>query len=90
MSGRSGPGPALVVRAPGDVALETRPAPAARDGDLVAEPDLIGLCGTDLEIIDGGVDPAYVRYPVVLGHESDRDRRGPARRWPAPGSWPRA
>jgi L-iditol 2-dehydrogenase len=69
VSGRSRPGPALVVRAPGDVALETRPAPAARDGELLAEPDLIGLCGTDLEIIDGGVDPAYIRYPVVLGHE---------------------
>jgi threonine dehydrogenase-like Zn-dependent dehydrogenase len=61
--------PALVVRAPGDVALETRAAPSAAAGDLLARPDLIGLCGTDLEIIDGAVDPAYLRYPVVLGHE---------------------
>ena len=29
----------------------------------------MGLCGTDLEIIDGTIDPAYLRYPLVLGHE---------------------
>jgi threonine dehydrogenase-like Zn-dependent dehydrogenase len=62
-------GPALVVRAPGEVALEHRDAPAAGAGELIAVPELIGLCGTDLEIIDGSVDPAYLRYPVVLGHE---------------------
>jgi threonine dehydrogenase-like Zn-dependent dehydrogenase len=27
------------------------------------------MCGTDLELIDGTIDPAYVRYPLVLGHE---------------------
>lgn len=32
-------------------------------------PDLIGLCGTDLELIAGQVDPAYTRYPLALGHE---------------------
>jgi threonine dehydrogenase-like Zn-dependent dehydrogenase len=41
------------------------------------------MCATDLELIDGTVDPAYVRYPLVLGHEwvgalvSDSDA-GPA------------
>jgi threonine dehydrogenase-like Zn-dependent dehydrogenase len=27
------------------------------------------MCATDLELIDGTIDPAYVRYPLVLGHE---------------------
>jgi threonine dehydrogenase-like Zn-dependent dehydrogenase len=62
-------GPALMVRGPGDVALQARPAPAARAGELLVKPDLIGLCGTDLEIIDGTIDPAYIRYPLALGHE---------------------
>ena len=60
---------ALVVRAPGDVALEPRPAPAPADGELLILPEYVGLCGTDLEIIDGLVDPAFIRYPIVLGHE---------------------
>ncbi len=28
-----------------------------------------GICGTDLELVAGVVDPAYVRYPLVPGHE---------------------
>jgi threonine dehydrogenase-like Zn-dependent dehydrogenase len=62
-------GQALVVAGPGDVRLVRRAAPAAGPAELVVEPDLVGLCGTDLEIIDGQIDPAYLRYPVALGHE---------------------
>jgi threonine dehydrogenase-like Zn-dependent dehydrogenase len=65
----TGSGLALIVRAPGDVALEPRAVPVAGAGDILVAPELIGLCGTDLEIIDGTIDPAYIRYPVVLGHE---------------------
>jgi L-iditol 2-dehydrogenase len=60
---------ALVVRGPGDVAVTRRPAPVAAPGEILVRPDLVGLCGTDLEIIAGQVDPAYVRYPIGLGHE---------------------
>jgi len=60
---------ALIVRTPGEVALVSRPAPASAAGDTLVRPDLVGLCGTDLEIIAGQVDPAYVRYPIGLGHE---------------------
>jgi L-iditol 2-dehydrogenase len=65
----SAAGRALMVRGPGDVALEEWADPAAGPADLLVEPELIGLCGTDLEIIDGTIDPAYLRYPLVLGHE---------------------
>jgi threonine dehydrogenase-like Zn-dependent dehydrogenase len=27
------------------------------------------MCATDLELIDGTIDPAYVKLPLVLGHE---------------------
>ena len=42
---------------------------AAAAGELLIRPELVGLCGTDLEIVDGTLDPAYIRYPLVLGHE---------------------
>lgn len=60
---------ALVVIRPGDVRLVRRTPVRPAAGQLLVEPDLVGLCGTDLEIIDGGIDPAYIRYPIVLGHE---------------------
>lgn len=62
-------GPALVVRGPGDVVLEERAGVAAATGEVVVEPHFVGLCGTDLEIVNGDLDPAYTRYPLVLGHE---------------------
>jgi threonine dehydrogenase-like Zn-dependent dehydrogenase len=65
----SGTSRALVVTVPGDVVLATRPVPAAAPGETLVRPDLVGLCGTDLEIIGGQVDPAYIRYPIALGHE---------------------
>jgi L-iditol 2-dehydrogenase len=68
---RAGPGSgmALTVASPGQVRLEARGPVTAGAGQLLVEPDLVGLCGTDLEIIAGAIDPAYVRYPVALGHE---------------------
>lgn len=60
---------ALVVRGPRDVSLEDIAIPVVGDGDVLVRPVVSGLCGTDLEIIAGTIDAAYVRYPVVLGHE---------------------
>jgi threonine dehydrogenase-like Zn-dependent dehydrogenase len=60
---------ALVVRAPYDVELETVSDPVVTGGEVVVAPLLAGVCGTDLELIDGTIDPAYVRYPLILGHE---------------------
>ena len=60
---------ALVVRGPGLVALEEVAAPVADQGSVLVQPVMVGLCGTDLEIIDGRIDPAYVRLPLVIGHE---------------------
>jgi len=37
--------------------------------EILVAPIATGVCGTDLEIIDGKIDPAYIKYPIVLGHE---------------------
>jgi threonine dehydrogenase-like Zn-dependent dehydrogenase len=62
-------GQALVVSEPGKIGLQARDAPVPGPGELLVTPELIGMCGTDLEIIDGTIDPAYIHYPLVLGHE---------------------
>ncbi len=62
-------GRALVVEGPGQIALEPRDDPSADRGEMLIRPTVVGLCGTDLEIIDGRIDPAYVHYPIVIGHE---------------------
>ena len=60
---------ALLVRGPGEVALEDIAEPVVGDGEVLVRPLVSGLCGTDLEIVAGTIDAAYVHYPVVLGHE---------------------
>src|SRR5919109_615008 len=58
---------------PGDPAsaeLSELPEPRPGDGELLVEPLLLGVCGTDREIVDGihGEAPAG-RDRLVLGHE---------------------
>ncbi len=60
---------AFVISEPGSSLLLEWPAPLASDGEVIVRPLLTGMCGTDLELIDGTIDPAYVHYPLVLGHE---------------------
>jgi 2-desacetyl-2-hydroxyethyl bacteriochlorophyllide A dehydrogenase len=60
---------ALTVRQPGEVVLEQRPEPIPGLDELLIAPVMVGMCGTDLDIIDGVIDPDFVRYPIVLGHE---------------------
>ncbi|MEI6361897.1 MAG: alcohol dehydrogenase catalytic domain-containing protein [Actinomycetes bacterium] len=60
---------ALVVSGPGDIALLSVPDPVAGDGEVLVRPRRVGMCGTDLEIIDGSIDQAYVTMPLILGHE---------------------
>ncbi len=64
--------------------LREWPEPILDDGEVLVRPLLVGVCGTDLELIDATIDPAYVRYPLVLGHEwvgalvRDENAVGPA------------
>lgn len=60
---------AFVVELPGAASLRQWAEGERQSGDVTIAPILSGLCGTDLELIDGSIDPVYVRYPLVLGHE---------------------
>ena len=60
---------ALVITEPGVIALQDVDPILPGPGEVVARPAYVGVCGTDLELLDGVVDPAYVRYPLVPGHE---------------------
>jgi L-iditol 2-dehydrogenase len=60
---------ALVIDSPGSFGLRDVPELMPGPGEVVARPVHTGICGTDLELLDGVVDPAYVRYPLVPGHE---------------------
>jgi 2-desacetyl-2-hydroxyethyl bacteriochlorophyllide A dehydrogenase len=60
---------ALVITSPGIIGLQDAPELVPGPGEVVARPVHTGICGTDLELLAGVVDPAYVRYPLVPGHE---------------------
>jgi 2-desacetyl-2-hydroxyethyl bacteriochlorophyllide A dehydrogenase len=60
---------ALVIEEPGTIGIRERPALEPAPGEVVIRPAYCGVCGTDLELLRGEIDPAFVRYPLTLGHE---------------------
>jgi L-iditol 2-dehydrogenase len=60
---------ALVVDAPGAAAVRTLPVPEAGPGEVLVRVGAAGICGSDLELLDGRRPAGYVRYPIVPGHE---------------------
>lgn len=61
---------ALRVDRPGSVTIRVVPEPSTDTADdVLVRPLLVGLCGTDLDILDGRIGPGYVHYPITLGHE---------------------
>jgi 2-desacetyl-2-hydroxyethyl bacteriochlorophyllide A dehydrogenase len=57
---------AAVVVTPGKIAIEEVPDPAPGPAEVVVKPAAVGICGTDLHIMDGEFAPAF---PIVPGHE---------------------
>jgi L-iditol 2-dehydrogenase len=60
---------ALVVERPGVARLSEVTAPEPGPGEVLVRVAAAGICGSDLELLDGTRPAAYVRYPVVPGHE---------------------
>ncbi len=58
---------ALMLRAPGHVALEEYPEPEIPDGHVLLRVNMVGLCGSDLNSYRG--KNPMVSFPRVLGHE---------------------
>ncbi|MFF9864928.1 zinc-binding dehydrogenase [Streptomyces sp. NPDC013953] len=60
---------ALLVERPGVHRLVERDVPEPGPGEALVRVAAAGICMSDRELYDGHRDAAYVRYPVVPGHE---------------------
>jgi threonine dehydrogenase-like Zn-dependent dehydrogenase len=60
---------AFLVQGPGKHGLSTVEDPKPGPGEVLVAPAAVGICGSDLELLDGRRPADYVRYPVVPGHE---------------------
>jgi 2-desacetyl-2-hydroxyethyl bacteriochlorophyllide A dehydrogenase len=58
---------ALVMRKPGEFALEERTKPVPRDDEVLLKVLRVGVCGTDLHAFEGS--QPYFTYPRIVGHE---------------------
>jgi len=64
---------ALVVHGPNRVRLEERAVPNLRPGEVLVRVSHVGICGTDVEIVEGRLGyfkSGMASYPIVPGHES--------------------
>lgn len=59
----------VTVERPGEHRLTSGPVPEPGPGEVRVRVAAAGICMSDREVYDGHRDPAYVRYPVVPGHE---------------------
>lgn len=59
----------LTIERPGSHRLSEGPLPEPGPGEVRVRVAAAGICMSDREVYDGHRDPAYVRYPLVPGHE---------------------
>lgn len=60
---------ALCIARPGDARLVEVDQPHAADDEVIIAVRTAGICGSDLELLNGTRPPAYSRYPIIPGHE---------------------
>ena len=60
---------ALVVEKPGSAELDELARPEVGATDVLVRVRQAGICGSDVEILNGTRPTDFVRYPVVPGHE---------------------
>ncbi|MFC5724505.1 zinc-dependent alcohol dehydrogenase family protein [Streptomyces gamaensis] len=58
---------ALVVETPGTFSVQTVPDPVPGPGEVVVAVAAVGICGTDIHIVEGEFAPTP--YPIIPGHE---------------------
>ncbi|MFK0295055.1 zinc-dependent alcohol dehydrogenase family protein [Streptomyces sp. NPDC090442] len=58
---------AVVIHTPGHYEVTTVPDPTPGPGEVVVAPAAVGICGTDVHIVEGEFAPTP--YPIVPGHE---------------------
>lgn len=59
----------LVIQGPGLIGIEELEPLEPEADEVKVRSMAVGICGTDLEILNGLVSDEYVTYPVVPGHE---------------------
>jgi 2-desacetyl-2-hydroxyethyl bacteriochlorophyllide A dehydrogenase len=65
--------PAVVVQGTHRAQLEERTVPSLKPGEVLVRVSFVGICGTDLEILEGSLGyykSGMASYPIVPGHES--------------------
>jgi L-iditol 2-dehydrogenase len=60
---------AVVVERPGAARLERVPRPDPGPGEVLVRVSAAGICGSDVEVLEGRRPARYVRYPIIPGHE---------------------
>jgi L-iditol 2-dehydrogenase len=60
---------AVVVERPGAAALRRVPRPEPGPGEVLVRVGAAGICGSDVEILEGRRPASFVRYPIIPGHE---------------------
>jgi len=60
---------AVVVERPGSAALRRVPRPDPGPGEVLVGVGAAGICGSDVEVLEGRRPSGYVRYPIIPGHE---------------------
>jgi L-iditol 2-dehydrogenase len=58
---------AAVWRGPHDLRIEEMPKPVPSEGEVLIRTEVVGVCGTDLEVYDGGFEQS--KPPLIMGHE---------------------
>ncbi|MEQ7010488.1 alcohol dehydrogenase catalytic domain-containing protein [Actinopolymorpha sp. B17G11] len=59
----------VIVRGADDFAIVDLPVVRPGPGEVLVQVGAAGICGSDVELFEGTRPAAYVRYPVVPGHE---------------------
>ena len=60
---------AFVAKARGQFELMEVPVPEIGDDDILIKVKAAAICGSDMHIYDGSMDP-LCGYPVIMGHEN--------------------
>jgi L-iditol 2-dehydrogenase len=60
---------ALVIDAPGAIAWREQADPVPGPGEVLVRSAFVGLCHTDIEILRGDLEPGWMTYPCIPGHE---------------------
>ena len=63
---------ALTISAPGKLSYDVVPAPRIGPSDVLIKTAFVGVCGTDLHLLDGDsyyLQAGLLAYPFVFGHE---------------------